>query len=70
MTDTPATDLTKAVAAEKAAATSAVAGAEAATVSAVANVEKAGVTFFQKYWYWFALGTAVVGNLVGVVYHF
>jgi hypothetical protein len=58
MANTPATDLTNAVATEKNAA-----------VAAATSVETAAVTFFQKYWYFFALGTLVVGNLVGVVFH-
>jgi len=51
----PASDLSKAADTVKSAAT-----------AAVANVESATLTFGQKYWYWVALGAAVVGFVTGV----
>lgn len=35
--------------------------------SAATSVETAALTFGQKYWYWIALGTAVVGFVVGTI---
>jgi len=42
---------------------------KSAASSAATNVELAALTFGQKYWYWVALGTAVLGFIVGYRVH-